>query len=181
MAGKYEGASRAEILDRVGERAYELLDKYHGCAQCGLLAIQEVFDLQDERLFKAASGLSGGVGGMHSLCGSLTGAGLALGLKYGRELSDLEKSPDEAVEKERASLEPVGKLYKWFEREFGSVICSDIRKSFIGVDLDTTIPWQKEMADELGVHKHCCELAKKTARRVAALLMDANCSLAEKV
>lgn len=41
--------------------------------------------------------------------------------------------------------------------------------------------WQKGMADEFGLHKHCCELARKTARRVAALLMDVNCNLAEKV
>lgn len=172
MAGKHRGVSKAEILDQIGKRAYELQDKYHGCAQCGLLAIQEGFDLEDERLFKAASGLSGGVGGMHSVCGALIGGSLALGLKYGRELSDLEKSPDEAIKKEHASFEPVGKLYKWFEREFGSVICSDVRKSFVGVDLDSKVPWQKKMADELGLHKHCCELQRKTARRVAELMME---------
>ena len=172
MTSKYKGFTKEELLDRVEKRAYELQEKYHGCAQCGLLAIQEVFGLENEMLFKAASGLSGGVGGMHSVCGALLGGSLALGLKHGRELSDLQKSPEGAIEKELASMEPVGKLCKWFEREFGSVICSDIRKSFIGVDLDSRIPWQKEMAEELGMHKHCVELARKTARRVAELMIE---------
>jgi len=172
MTSKYKGLTKEELLDRVGERAYELQDKYHGCAQCGLLAIQEVFGLEDKMLFKAASGLSGGIGAMHSVCGALLGGSLALGLKYGRELSDLQKSAEEAMEKEWASFEPVGKLFKWFEREFSSVICSDVRKSFIGVDLDSRVPWQKEMAEELGMHKYCLELARKTARRVTELMLE---------
>ncbi len=172
MTGKYRGLTKEELLGQVEKRAYELQDKYHGCAQCGLLAIQEVFGLEDKMLFKAASGLSGGIGGMHSVCGALLGGSLALGLKYGRELSDLQKSAEEAIEKEWASFEPVGKLFKWFEREFGSVICSDIRKSFIGTDLDGRIPWQKEMAEELGIHKYCLELQGKAVRRVAELMME---------
>ncbi len=173
MAGMYDGLSREEILDKVSTRAKEYQEKYRGCAQCGLLALQEAFGLENEGVFKAASGLSGGGGGLRTTaCGALVGGALALGLKYGRELSDLKKSPEAMKARENASQVPVGRLYKWFEREFGSLICTEVRKRFIGVDLDTKIPWQKAMADELGLHKHCCELQRKTTRKVAELLME---------
>ena len=172
MAVKYNGTNKAEILDQVEKRAYELLEKYRGCAQCTLLALLEAFDLQDDRVFKAASGLAGGIGGMRSACGALVGGSLVLGLKYGREVNDLKKSPEEAIDSALVASELVGKLYKWFEREFGSAICSNIRKSLIGVDLDTRIPWEKEMSEELGLHERCCELAGKTARKVAEVMIQ---------
>ena len=131
----------------------------------------EAFDLPKDEVFKAASGLSGGIGGMRSACGALTGGCLAIGLKYGREVSDLKKPVQEAIDSALVASELVGKFYKWFEHEFGSVICGDIRKSLIGVNLDARIPWEKEMSEELGLHERCCELAGKTARRVAEILM----------
>ena len=172
MTSKYKVVNKAEFLDRVQKMAYKNEEEYRGCSQATLLAIQEAFGLEDDQLFKAASGLAGGIGLMNSACGALTGGAMALGLKYGRELADLEKFEDKGVEKLRASYEPVQRLYKWFEQEFGSVICSEIRKSLHGVYLDTKIPWQKELAEELGFHKHCSELVGKAARRVAELLMD---------
>ena len=173
MADKRKVSSKEEIAERIGERAWELQDKYHFCSQCGLLAIQEAFNLEDDMLFRAATGLSGGIGGLHdSACGALTGGVLALGLKYGRGLSDLEKPPEESIKKGQASIEVAAKLCKWFEREFGSTVCSQLRKSFIGADLDTKVPWQKQMAEELGLRKYCCDLQRKTAKKVAELMME---------
>ena len=162
------------VLDKIEQRTSELMENYHGCGQCGLLAIQETFGFEDPILFKAASGLSGGIGGLHSVCGALTGAALALGLKFGREVKDLDVSKEYAIEREHASFVPVAKLAKWFEREFGSTICCELRKRFIGVDLDTSVPWQKQMAEELGLGRCCNELAKKTARKVAEMLLQDN-------
>lgn len=167
-------------LDRVERRAYELLDKYHGCAQCSLLAIQEAYELKDDLLSKAAVGLSGGVGGMRSVCGALTGTALALGMKYGRDVSVLEGPAEEAIEIEYAAIEPVAKLSKWFEREFGSIICRDIRRSFMGTDLSREIPWQKQWMEDLGIHEHCAKIVAKAARRAAAMLENPNLGILDK-
>lgn len=172
MTSKYKVARKTEFLDKIQKRAYELEKRNHGCAQCTLLAIQEAFGLEDKVLFKAASGLAGGIAQMHSACGALTGGIMALGLKYGRERADLEGPGDIAQEKLQPGMEPAGKLYKWFEREFGSVICSEVRKKLNGIDLFYSVPWQKELAEELGFHENCSELVGKTARRVAELLMN---------
>ena len=170
-----------EILDKVENRAYELLDKYHGCSQCSLLAIQQVCGLKDETMAKASIGLAGGVGSMRSACGALTGSALALGMKYGRDVSYLEGPANTAIEKEYAAIEPVAKLAKWFEREFGSIICRDIRKAFMGTELNREIPWQNQWLKELGIHKYCCEVVSKTARRAAALLENPDLSILDKV
>jgi C_GCAxxG_C_C family probable redox protein len=124
--------------------------------------------MRDDNVFKAASGLAGGVGLMGSTCGALLGASMMLSVKYGRrrdEIGDEEKLTNSGL--------PVAKLYKWFEKEFGSVICREVRTGFIGVDYDINIPWQAELADEAGLFERCCDLVGKTAARTAEMLWDA--------
>jgi hypothetical protein len=57
-----------EILDLAEEKAVKCEFTHHGCSQCVLLAIQEAFDMKNDMVFKAASGLAGGIGRMHSVC-----------------------------------------------------------------------------------------------------------------
>jgi len=180
MTKKTKGVNKA-TLNRVEKRAYELIDKYHGCSQCSLLAIQEICGLRDDMMAKASIGLSGGVGGMRSACGALTGSALALGMKYGRPVGALKGPAAKAIEIEFAAMEPVAKLAKWFEREFGSIVCRDIRKAFLGTELSREIPWQRQWIQELGIHKHCSKIVAKTARRAAAMLENPNLSILDKV
>ena len=180
MIKSTKGIKKA-TLDKVEKRAYELIDKYHGCSQCSLLAVQEVCGMRDDMLAKASIGLAGGVGSMRSACGALTGSALALGMKYGRDVSALEGPAEKAIEIEYAALEPVAKLAKWFEREFGSIVCRDIRTAFMGTELSREVPWQKQWIKELGIHEHCSKIVAKTARRAAAMLDNPNLSILDKV
>jgi C_GCAxxG_C_C family probable redox protein len=180
MTETTKGMNKAK-LDKVEKRAYELLDKYHGCSQCSLLAIQEVYGMRDDMMAKASIGLAGGVGSMRSACGALTGSALALGMKYGRDVSALAGPAEKAIEIEYAAMEPVTKLAKWFEREFGSIVCRDIRKAFMGTELSREIPWQKQWMQELGIREHCSKIVAKTARRAAAMLENPNLSILDKV
>ena len=172
MFGAFRGRDKEEILNKVEKRGYEIEMKYFGCGQATMLALQEVFEMKNEELFKALSGFGYGIGKMRLVCGSLIAGDLFLGLKNGRNYGDLELPLDVHVEKMRASYEPVGRLHKWFEREYGTVICREIRKSLIGVDLDPNVPWQLEMArEEFGIHDCCSRLVGKVARKTAELLM----------
>jgi C_GCAxxG_C_C family probable redox protein len=128
--------------------------------------LQEVFDMRDDNLFKAASGLAGGVGGMHDVCGSLLGASLMLSLKYGRGREEIDN-----LERLISSGEAVGKLYKWFEKEFGSATCREIRTRFAGgVYYDRNVPWQAELVNESGSFEKCVELTGKVAAKAAEML-----------
>jgi C_GCAxxG_C_C family probable redox protein len=161
-----------EKLDEVEKTAHDLMETYHGCAQCVHLAIQNVSGLKCDLTAKAVTGFSGGFGGLQSLCGALTGAALALGMKYGRDPAFLQGPPQEAIEKQNEASEQVARLAKWFEREFGSLSCREIRRAHMGTDLDIGIPWQKEWVDHLGMRKHCMGMVARTARRTLAMLED---------
>jgi len=171
----------AATVEKAGKRARELLQTYHGCAQCTLVALQQVCGMEDEMLSKASVLLSGGVGGIQSVCGVLTGACLALGTKYGRDTSYLKGTEEDAVAKENEGMEVAGKLCKWFEREFGSTTCAGLRKAHMGTDLNNKIPWQKQMADDLNMRGRCLDIAEKTARRTAAMLDNPNLGILDKV
>ena len=124
--------------------------------------------MKDNNLFKAASGLSGGIGWMHDTCGSLLGASLILGLKYGRGCEEIDN-----VEKLISSGEKVGKIYKWFEKEFGTTKCREIRTIFSGgVYYNLIIPMQAELAKEAGVLDPCPQLIAKTAAKAAEMLLE---------
>ena len=105
---------------------------------------------------------------MNDTCGALLGATMMLSLKYGRSRQEIED-----VEKIEGSSIPIAKFYKWFEKEFGSTTCRDIRTREAGVYYDIKIPWQKELADEAGISQYCAELVGKTAARTAEMLWDA--------
>ena len=180
MTDQEHNPNNAAIIEKAGKRAYELLDEYRGCAQCVFVALQEAFGLEGDILAKASVLLSGGVGGTRtSACGLLTGACLALGIKYGRDISMLKGPADTAIEQEQSGLETAGKLCKWFEREFGTMNCSEIRFAHLGTELNNKVPWQKQMEDDLGMRIHCCELATETARRAAALMINPNMGILE--
>ena len=168
-------------LDSVEKTVHELIEKYHNCAQCTLVAIQKITGLKDDGLAKASTGFAGGIGGTQSVCGALTGAALALGIKYGRDVSYLEGPAEAALNKQAEAVEQTARLTKWFEREFGSILCSALRQSHMGTDLSRDVPWQQEWADQLGMSVRCAEIAAKTARRALAMLDDPHLNITRKI
>jgi hypothetical protein len=105
--------------------------------------------MRDDGVFKAASGLGGGIGQMNDVCGSLLGACIMLNMKYRRSREEIED-----YEKAKSS-------YRGVRTRMAG-----------GVFYDTKIPWQKEMADEAGLPAMCAELVAKTAARTAEMLWD---------
>jgi C_GCAxxG_C_C family probable redox protein len=170
-----------ESLKMVEKTVDDLMGKYHNCAQGTLVGIQKATGLKDDGLAKASTGFAGGVAGMQSVCGALIGGILALEMKYGRDYSFLEGPPEAAQQKQGEAMEQAERLAKWFEREFGTVLCKELRKKHMGTELSMGVPWQNEWADQLGMKKRCSEIAMKTARRVLAMLDDPKLNIMEKV
>ena len=123
--------------------------------------------MRDDSILKVATGLTGGIGLMDDTCGALLGACLMLGLKYGRQREDIDK-----LEKIAISVEPVGKLYKWFEKEFGSAHCREIRTKQHGVFYDLGVPWQFDLAMADGHLEKCSDLTAKTAAKAVEMLWE---------
>jgi C_GCAxxG_C_C family probable redox protein len=179
MAKQSKMSASISTSDLAAQKAAEYMPKYHGCAPCTLMAILEAAGMPDDNLVKAAGGLSGGIGGTGSVCGVLTGASLALGVKYGRDIKSCQADSEEARKQLMQSVDVVGKLAKWFEREFGSTLCNEIRRKYAGTDLSMEVPWQREWAEQLKMGECCEKMAAKTARRAMQMLENPNIGLIE--
>ncbi|MCL2383825.1 MAG: C-GCAxxG-C-C family protein [Oscillospiraceae bacterium] len=65
------------------EKAIKLFEQKYNCAQAVVLAYGDSFDLDEDALKKVTSGFGGGIAATGEVCGAISGAVVALGLKYG--------------------------------------------------------------------------------------------------
>jgi C_GCAxxG_C_C family probable redox protein len=124
---------RQEFLKRVYETAFNYEKENRGCAQSVLATLQDAFDAHNDEVFRAASALSGGCGlTTNGTCGALSGGVVAMGQMFGRERRNF-KDPD----KTRMIAYRMGKqLVERFEKEYGSAICREIQRSYLGREYD---------------------------------------------
>lgn len=156
------------------ETAYELgrqyETSYRGCAQCVLAALQDVFDLQDDVLFQAASGFAGG-GGLcgDSACGAYAGSIMMLSRLCGRPRTDFADQAGVLFQNFRL----VQMLHQHFIDEYGSVICRDIHTRIFGRPYYLADPDDLEKFDQAGGHyDKCPEVVGKAARWAAEIIIS---------
>ena len=94
------------------DKAVELFKTGACCSQAVFCAFAEDFGMDADTAMKVSAGLGGGVGRMREVCGAITGATLALGMKYG---------PDKAV-----VYPHVQELCARFKAECGSIVCREL-------------------------------------------------------
>ncbi|TFH14370.1 hypothetical protein E4H04_10350 [Candidatus Bathyarchaeota archaeon] len=165
-------------VKEIGRKALEY-DKYSGCSQSVLLALQEAFGIGDLESFKAATVLSGGVARMGETCGALLGGLLALGLVVGREdITDTKAYRDAML----PSVEIIKEFQLRLQETFGfrepleNTICRDIQKRIYGESYDLTNPVSYKRFLDAGGHGDegcplvCAVAAEVTAEKLLTLL-----------
>ena len=129
--------------EHFSKKAVNYFDQGYNCAQSVLLTMQEYYGIPENKSIpKIATAFGGGIGRLGSLCGALTGAIIAIGLKYGTNEPILEK-------KEKA-YKLTQKFYEQFVNTSGSQFC----KELIGFDL--TDPEELERARKSKVREEKC-------------------------
>ena len=131
--------------------------------------MQDVFDKRDENVFKASTGLHGGIGGRRDVCGALLGSSMMLGLMYGFGTGEADNP-----KKKEVSTQMTSQLYKWLKKELGSVKCRTIFAKFqkeVNDDINTR--GLAEPDKQARVFAKCDELAGRVAARTAEMLWDA--------
>ncbi len=113
------------------------------CSQAVFSAFSEVLELDPQKALKIAQPFGGGIARMGLTCGAVTGAFLAIGLKYGRTRPEDE----EAREKTYALVHD---FIREFKARYGSIVCREL----IGVDLGTAEGHKQ--AVERGVFENLC-------------------------
>ena len=125
----------------ISQKAAPLFDKGFNCAESVLIAMSDFLEIKADIIPRIATPFGGGIGRRGSICGAVSGAIMAIGLKYGR----MEPSED----KEKA-YELALRFYERFEKEFGSGLCHDL------IECDLRTPEGKKKAKDLRVHEEKC-------------------------
>ena len=89
------------------------------CSQAVVGAFCDDLGMDFETAMKLSSSFGGGMGGLHEVCGALTGVFIVAGLKYG--FSDISDSEAKA-----RHYELIKKIAARFEEKEGSIICRDL-------------------------------------------------------
>jgi len=132
-----------QVKNTTGEKAKENFANGFNCAESVLISLADEMGIECSCIPKIATGFGGGFGRHGEICGAITGAVMALGLKYGR--SDT-KDP-EAKEKAYATVDG---FLKTFKSRFKNVRCIDL------TDCDMLTPEGLQKAKDDNVHKNVC-------------------------
>jgi len=159
------------ILDRAYQLGYEFERQYHGCAQCVIGAVYQLFpEMRNEDIFRSANAQAGGMGlTSEGQCGAVAGAGMVLSQIYGRELNNIEDPEDQRFKAYRLGAEYV----KRFTGEMGTLICGEIQKKKMGRSFNLLDPEQWEDFEKKEGHKrHCPDVVGVATRIVVQMLLE---------
>lgn len=113
--------------------------------------------LEDDLAFKAGSFFSGGMVCTGAFCGALTGGLMILGMVYGRANPRYGSVHDGSG----AGL----KLFKWFEREYGTTSCSELTGVANMLDKEQRAKFAVSEA-----HEKCFQRSGEVAAKVVEII-----------
>ena len=113
-------------MEDMVEKAVFYFKEGYNCCESILMSYTEVNNISSNIVPRIATGFGGGIGRRGSVCGALTGATMAISLKYGRDRLD-QSVYDLCVAKS-------SECYERFKKEFGDVHCLNL----IRCDLSTS-------------------------------------------
>lgn len=168
------GHEKLELAQRAYDLGFRYEHEYRGCAQCTIAAVQDALGIQADAIYKAASGLAGGIGGCtDGVCGGYSGAILMLGLLFGRTRKE-QGSPAGHAAKDHATA-MAASIHDQFTTRFGSVTCKDIHGKLLGRPYDLRDPLDKVAFHEAGAHddaNKCCDVVGTAAGWTVAAILD---------
>jgi C_GCAxxG_C_C family probable redox protein len=152
--------SRDEFIEDVKKRAFDMEVASHGCSQVVIQTFLDVFEEENEVLFKAASPFAAGMSLTGNNCGALVGGLMILGVFFGR------KSVTEGMPGILAGVRPMRKLVRYFAELNKSVNCKDIT----GTDLAD--PAKADAYFSSGGLQKCAGIIADVCGFVAGILYD---------
>lgn len=163
-----------KIIRRIKQDAVETQIKYRLCTQSTVHVLQTHLGIGNKDLFKATTGLSGGIigKGVH-LCGALIGGLVILGLEFGRADFLEPGGPREAGPSNFTRTRELGsELYQRFEDAFGTVICQEIQERHFGwriYPIDHSDPYQEQLFQSGETYDILSTYASKVVEKAAEI------------
>jgi C_GCAxxG_C_C family probable redox protein len=131
-------------MSEKSEKAVSCFENFN-CAQSVIATCGPELGLDRENALRVAGGFGGGMGRLGEVCGAVTGAFMAIGLKHGK--SRIEDDESETKEKAYAL---VYEFADRFRARNGSILCREL----LGCDIST--PAGQAKAREMGVFGDLC-------------------------
>ncbi len=153
-----------ELVAKAYDLGFEYEKVYRGCSQAGLAAIQDVLEIKNDDVFKAATGFAGG-GGLSgvSVCGGYAAGVLAIGQLVGRERDNFE-DPEKVRHR---NFDLVREFTLKYIEDLGSVICRDIHIRQFGRPYYIADKDEFEKFEAAGGHEDKCTDVVGRATRLA--------------
>lgn len=128
----------------------------YNCCESVLLTLAEYLGVECELIPKIATGVGAGFSLNGLTCGSVSGAAMAIGIKYGRKGSDENPQP---------TWSRVDKFIKAFKERWGALTCRELT----GLDVKTAEGMKEYLKN---VHDFACSERIKFAIEKAIELLE---------
>jgi C_GCAxxG_C_C family probable redox protein len=121
------------------DKAVEYFRNKFNCSQAVFTVFGTEYGMSENECLKVACAFGGGMGRQQFTCGAVTGAIMALGLKYGKGLNDNEEKKQQTYSKTR-------ELFAEFIKLHGSTNCRELLN---GLDMNNTEDHKKIIEQRL--------------------------------
>jgi len=138
------------------QKAKTRFENGYACSQSVFSTLSPNLGLDEETALKVSSAFGGGMGRHGEVCGAVTGALMALGLKFSSTNEDKEEAIREASQE----------LMRRFKEEKGSLLCREL----LGYHL--IVPEERETAKESGVFQTRCPIFVQHATELAKEIIE---------
>jgi len=160
--------SKEEIADKASELAEGFEKKCTGCAQTTIAGIFDALGIENDDVFKAASGLADGLGLTgDGTCGALVGGAMVISYLFGRERKDFED-----MLKPMKSYLLAKKLHDQFVEKYGTCRCYDLQESLVGRTFNLWDDKEFVEAMEFGMLEHCSKVAGTAAKLATTIILE---------
>lgn len=138
------------------QQAVSLFKEGFSCSQSVLAAFSDMFGLERDLALKISQPFGGGIAHRGEICGAVSGAFMAIGLKFGRTKA-------EDIASREKTYEAVKNFIKKFEDLHGSIIC----KELLGYDIGSAEEFAE--AEKQGLFENLCP---KFVRHASEILKE---------
>jgi C_GCAxxG_C_C family probable redox protein len=160
-----KGWKSGVIMSVRAEKAVENFSKGFNCSQAVLCVFAPEMGLDGKTASKVSCGFGGGIARGGDICGAVTGAVMALGLKIFSPEADLQQSKAQVYKM-------VNEFKKRFKKQHGSIVC----RKLLGCNIATAKGAAKAVEDDLH-HKVCVGLVKDAVKIVEEICVDKDMSV----
>lgn len=164
-----------EEVENVKLKAYTLgaqnEENHFNCAQSTVAAIQDIFEIRNDDVFRAASALAGGIGISGDCCGAYCGGVMMLSYLHGCT-RDQYAEPDSEKKYSMKAYRLAKRLRDKITDEYGSIICRDIQEKIFGRSFNFWNLEDNQAFKEAGGHRPngCPRVVGKAARWIVGIL-----------